>query len=143
VTDEKSGAAPPSALDTLSPARNFTIHLEDRVRAMGGPPAYMRRKRDIEDLEARLVASLKAHDAKRQAALAARAMDELARLGDAPRGFVRSLADLNDLIDRHNRYYPIEANLPIDPKTGRLLDGGHPFAPHPPLTLADLRARTG
>jgi hypothetical protein len=25
---------------------------------------------------------------------------------------------LNELIDQHNEYYPIEANLPIDPRTG-------------------------
>ncbi len=31
---------------------------------------------------------------------------------------------LNELIDKHNRYYPIEANLPIDVRTGRLLDRG-------------------
>ena len=25
--------------------------------------------------------------------------------------------EVNDLIDRHNRYYPIEARLPMDPRT--------------------------
>jgi len=25
---------------------------------------------------------------------------------------------INDLIDRHNRWYPIEARLPMDPRTG-------------------------
>ena len=24
---------------------------------------------------------------------------------------------MNDLIDRHNRYYPIESRLPMDPRT--------------------------
>jgi hypothetical protein len=24
---------------------------------------------------------------------------------------------VNDLIDRHNRYYPVESRLPMDPKT--------------------------
>ena len=26
--------------------------------------------------------------------------------------------EVNDLIARHNRWYPIEARLPMDPKTG-------------------------
>jgi hypothetical protein len=25
---------------------------------------------------------------------------------------------LNDLIDRHNRWYPVESRLPMDPRTG-------------------------
>jgi len=29
-----------------------------------------------------------------------------------------SFFDVNDLIERHNRWYPIEARLPMDPKTG-------------------------
>jgi len=28
------------------------------------------------------------------------------------------LDEINDLIDRHNRWYPIESNLPMDPRTG-------------------------
>jgi hypothetical protein len=26
--------------------------------------------------------------------------------------------EVNDLIDRHNRYFPIESRLPMDPRTG-------------------------
>ena len=26
--------------------------------------------------------------------------------------------EVNDLIDRHNRYFPTEARLPMDPRTG-------------------------
>src|SRR5207247_10054629 len=29
-----------------------------------------------------------------------------------------SFDELNDLIDRHNRWYPAEARLPMDPRTG-------------------------
>jgi hypothetical protein len=28
------------------------------------------------------------------------------------------LADVNELIDRHNRWYPVESGLPMDPRTG-------------------------
>ena len=29
-----------------------------------------------------------------------------------------SFSEVNDLIDRHNRWYPMEARLPMDPRTG-------------------------
>jgi hypothetical protein len=29
----------------------------------------------------------------------------------------RSFAEVNELIDRHNRYFPAEARLPMDPRT--------------------------
>jgi hypothetical protein len=36
-----------------------------------------------------------------------------------------SFEDVNDLIDRHNRWYPIESQLPMDPRSGTyvLVDG--------------------
>ena len=48
------------------------------------------------------------------------------------------LSLLNDLIDRHNRYYPIEANLPTDIKTGRWMLAGKPWEPLAPLTWQDF-----
>jgi hypothetical protein len=30
----------------------------------------------------------------------------------------RSFDEVNDLIDRHNRWYPVESRLPMDPRTG-------------------------
>ena len=29
-----------------------------------------------------------------------------------------SFDEVNDLIERHNRWYPVEARLPMDPRTG-------------------------
>ena len=110
--------------DTATPTRNFTLSVADRVRALvSGPPAYIRRRRRIEDLEDRLVRLL-----------AAEADPSSAEVVD-------QLAALNDLIDRHNRYYPIEANLPIDPRSGRLLERGAAWQPLPAATLQDLIAR--
>ena len=35
---------------------------------------------------------------------------------------------VNDLIDRHNRYYPAESRLPMDPRTGDfVLVNGRPY----------------
>ena len=120
----------PSLVDTVAPPRNFTLSLEDRLRAYAqGVPSYIRRRRRIEDLEAKLIAKVAAADAPADVVASPDVTEDLARL--------------NDLIARHNRYYPIEANLPIDVRTGRLLERGAPWHPLPPVTAADLlRARS-
>jgi hypothetical protein len=122
---EKKGAP---LVDTASPPRNFTLTVEERLRAYAqGPPGYMRRRRRIEDLEARLIQKLAGPDPIVEVA------------GSAE--FIAEIELLNDLIAKHNRYYPIEANLPIDVRTGRLIDRGAPWRPLPAITLADLLAR--
>jgi hypothetical protein len=50
-----------------------------------------------------------------------------------------ALATLCRLTKEHNRYYPIEANLPMDPKTGRMLERGEAWRPLPLPTLESLR----
>ncbi|MDQ3672222.1 MAG: hypothetical protein M3364_07275 [Actinomycetota bacterium] len=59
-----------------------------------------------------------------------------------------SFVEVNDLIERHNRWYPIEARLPMDPRTGdyalvngrdyrlRLLDGRWVLERFPPASLS-------
>jgi hypothetical protein len=115
--------------DTVSPPRNFTLSIDERLRAYAqGVPGYIRRRRRIEDLESRLIQRLAA--AESAAAVAASAE------------VVADLALLNDLIAKHNRYYPIEANLPIDVQTRRLVErGGTPWRPLPAVTAANLLAR--
>ena len=106
-------------VDTSTPARNFTISFEDRVRAYGEAPAYARRLRGIEDtVDKTLDDLLEALDVSMAAAQ--RVLDRV------------DFAKLNRAISDHNRNYPIEANLPIDPDTGRprLRDGlFEPMAP--------------
>jgi hypothetical protein len=118
----------PAFVDTVAPPRNFTLSLEERLRAYAqGAPGYIRRRRRIEDLEAQLIEKLAAAAAPQEEA--------------SSRAVAEQLALLNDLIDKHNRYYPIEANLPIDVRTGRLLERGAPWRPLPPVTAADLLTR--
>ena len=119
---------PSTAADTVAPPRNFTLSIEDRLRAYAqGAPGYIRRRKRIEDLQDRLRARL-------AAAADARALI-------VTEDFVADLALLNDLIGRHNSYYPIEANLPVDVRTGRLLERGTPWRPLPSVTPQDLLAR--
>ena len=118
----------PRVADTVSPPRNFTLSVEERLRAYAqGVPGYIRRRRRIEDLEARLVATIAAAEVPAEAAMAPQ--------------ITADLALLNDLIGRHNRYYPIEANLPVEVRSGRLLDRGAPWRPLPAVTVADLLPR--
>jgi hypothetical protein len=122
---------------TAAPPRNFSVSTEERVRALvSGLPAYVRRLRAIEDLEDAIVSAL------------ARKGDAAARAGlgleDRMRASfpMRSLEKRNDLVERHNRYYPIEANLPMRPGTGEWLDrNGAVWKARAPLSVDDLVAR--
>jgi len=108
---------PRSLEELLPPSVNFTLSQADRVRALEGLPAHLRRLGRIEALTVQ---------AKLCAAQVKRGEDIVARLDTL-------VASVNQLIELHNRYFPIEANLPIDPATGRSLHGERPFAPMPRL----------
>jgi hypothetical protein len=115
--------------DTASPLRNFSLSLQERIRAlMGGPPAWIRRRRRIEDLEAEIVELI---TRKRDG------FDPAA----PPRAVATRYAELCELVDRNNRYSPIEARLPMDPRTGELLDRGRPWKAMEPVSMQQLVER--
>jgi hypothetical protein len=121
-------ATDPQPGDKGAPLGNFKLSVDERLRAYTqGVPGHIRRRRRIEDLEARIVAAL----------AAAEVPDALLAQGET----AAELALLNDLITRHNRYYPIEANLPIEVRSGRLLERGVPWRPLPAATADELLAR--
>jgi hypothetical protein len=86
------------------------------VAALGGPLPYMQRLREIE------------HQIEQHEEALAAAWDELAAEcdgdGEAFASRWREIAhgwrfdEVNDLISRHNRWYPAESRLPMDPRTG-------------------------
>jgi hypothetical protein len=125
--------------ETAAPARNFTLTTEDRVRAAAaGPPAYIRRLRSIEDMQEGIVRVLVelCEDARAEG-LPPEAQAAQVRAG-APK---HALKRLEDLIARHNRWYPIEANLPMQPCSGELIDRtGEPWRPLRAPTLDELLA---
>ena len=94
--------------------RNFRPAAEGYLASLGGPLPYMQRLREIERL-------MNAHE---EALAAERA--RLAREGDddgAAESWRHVAAawrfdEVNDLIARHNRWYPVEARLPMDPRRG-------------------------
>ena len=110
--------------------RNFALAADRYAVSLAGPPAYSRRLREIEN-------EIAAHEEA---------------LHDAWTGLVRGYAGdpgalarrwrataerwnftaVNLLIDQHNAYYPAEARLPMDPRTGDfVLVGGAPYRRRP------------
>lgn len=94
--------------------RNFRPDGAGYLSALGGPLPFMIRLREIADQtavhEQRLAAAWRA--------LAASGLDA-AGFAVAWRAEVEgwSFGEVNDLIDRHNRFYPVESRLPMDPAT--------------------------
>jgi hypothetical protein len=94
--------------------RNFRPDPESGVRALGGPTAWMRRLRAIED-------AVEQHE--RQLGEAWRTLagdlEDPAEFAAAWRELADnwSVAQVNELIERHNRNFPVEARLAMDPRT--------------------------
>jgi hypothetical protein len=110
--------------------RHFRQSVDSYVAALGGPLPYMLRLREIErrteehasELEGewRELADECAGD---HATFARRWADVAAR---------HDFGEVNDLIDRHNRWYPIEARLPMDVRRrDYVLVAGRPYTRDP------------
>jgi len=109
--------------------RNFRPAVDSYVVSLGGPLAYMQRLRQIEaetaDHEERLA------EAWRELAEACRDAEAFAERWrrTAERW---SFTAVNELIERHNRWYPAEARLPMDPRSGDfVLVAGRPYRRRP------------
>jgi hypothetical protein len=94
--------------------RNFRPDAESGVRALGGPTSWMRRLRAIED-------AVEQHE--RQLGEAWRTLagevEDPAEFASEWRELADSwsFAEVNELIERHNRNFPVEARLAMDPRT--------------------------
>jgi hypothetical protein len=96
--------------------RNFVPTADSYLAALGGPLPYMQRLRMIADETEQHEEDLRGR------------WDELAAECDGDARELarrwRSLAErwnfsaVNELIEKHNRYYPLETRLPMDPRTG-------------------------
>jgi hypothetical protein len=94
--------------------RNFRPDAESGIRALGGPTAWMRRLRAIED-------ALERHERQ-----LGKSWHLLAAEHEGPVAFAAAwqqiaeswnFAEVNELIARHNRNFPTEARLAMDPRT--------------------------
>jgi hypothetical protein len=86
--------------------RRFRAEPDRYLASLGGPLPFMRRLRQIDDEIESLTIRLGQAYAERKDAAAWRRLAERWDFGE-----------VNELIERHNRYYPIEARLPMDPRT--------------------------
>ena len=111
----------------VRPQRNFfQPSPESYVASLGGPLPYMVRLREIE-------AETRAHEQ----ALAEVWRELAIACGDDRASFARrwrriaarwNFTAVNELIERHNRFYPAEARLPMDPRTRDFaLVNGRPY----------------
>jgi hypothetical protein len=96
--------------------RNFQPAADSYLASLGGPLPYMLRLREIAD-----------ETAAHEAALAHRWLELAADCDGDDESFGRrwrvvaerwSFDAVNALIEKHNRYYPAESRLPMDPRTG-------------------------
>jgi hypothetical protein len=108
-------------------ARNFRPTAESYIASLGGPLPYMRRLRQIAEETAEHERQL----AEARAAVAVESPDDFA--GRWERLARRWRFDaVNELIERHNRFYPAEARLPMDPATrDYALVNGRPYRLEP------------
>jgi hypothetical protein len=110
--------------------RNFRPDADAQITALGGPLAWMRRLRAIE-------AAIRLHEQQLAEAFdEARAAcgGDTARLEREWRAAAErwDFGDVNELIERHNRHYPAESRLPMNPRTGDfVLVNGRPYTREP------------
>lgn len=126
--------------------RNFRPAVDGYIVSLGGPLPYMVRLREIEERTAEHERSLEL--AWRELALACEGDPGRFERAWRRRAERWSFDEVNDLIDRHNRFYPAEARLPMDvrrrdfalvngqPYTRRPLDAAWALDRFPPVLSA-------
>jgi len=114
VLEEDLAGSPVTGKPLRRRLRNFRPDADSTVRALGGPTIWMRRLRAIE-------VELEVHERQLEQAWRALAWEtddraEFARRWrETAQGW--SFAEVNELIERHNRNFPAEARLAMDPRT--------------------------
>jgi len=102
--------------------RNFSAEPDNYLASLGGPLPYMRRLREIERETERHLAGLAA--AYEEHGADANAWASIVERWD--------FTGVNDLIARHNRWFPTEARLRMDPRTRDYVKvGGRPYTLEP------------
>jgi hypothetical protein len=110
--------------------RNFRPDASAAIAALGGPTAWMRRLRAIE-------LAIDEHEialAEAWLRLREEAGGDPVRFGEEWRALAErwDFSAVNDLIERHNRHYPAESQLPMNPRTGDfVLINGRPYTKNP------------
>ncbi len=110
--------------------RRFRPEADRYLASLGGPLPYMRRLRQIDDL-------IESHATRLAEAYAEHGgTEEWSRVAER-----WDFGEVNDLIERHNRYYPIEARLAMDPRTRDYVKIGGRSYQRDPLDVAWILER--
>jgi hypothetical protein len=102
--------------------RNFAPEADSYLASLGGPLPYMQRLHRIE-------VETDEHLERLEEAYAEQRVD--------PDGWRRTAErwrfdEINDLIEKHNRWFPVEARLAMDPRTRDFVKvGGRPYRREP------------
>jgi hypothetical protein len=114
VLEADLGSSPVRGRPLPQRLRNFRPDPESAVRALDGPTIWMRRLRAIED-------AMEQHERRLGEAWRSLAdkVDDPAEFSTAWRELAANwrFGEVNHLIERHNRNFPAEARLPMDPRT--------------------------
>jgi hypothetical protein len=111
--------------------RNFRAEADLYLASLGGPLPYMRRIREIETLtDSHLGRLAEAYEEHRG--------DPDAWRREAERW---DFGDVNELIEKHNRWFPIESRLPMDPRTRDFVKVGGREYRRDPLDAAWVLSR--
>lgn len=102
--------------------RRFRAEADRYLASLGGPLPYMQRLRQIDD-------AIEEHERRLAAAYEEHRGDPAAWRRVAERW---NFSEVNDLIERHNRWYPVEARLAMNPRTRDYVEvGGRPYTREP------------
>ena len=102
--------------------RNFRSEPDLYLASLGGPLPYMRRLHKIEE------------ETAEQARRLAEAYEEHGADPEAWRRIAETwdFGEVNELIEKHNRYFPIESRLPMDPRSRDFVKiAGRPYRREP------------
>jgi hypothetical protein len=94
--------------------RNFRAEADGYLASLGGPRHYMLRLREIEAMTAEHEHALEVERERLASTVSAEDFPKAWRAVAESWGF----DEVNQLIDRHNRWYPVESRLPMDPRRG-------------------------
>jgi hypothetical protein len=102
--------------------RNFVAEPDSYFASLGGPLPYMRRLSEIERETDRHLAELSAAYEEQRGD--AEAWQLVAQRWD--------FGSVNELIEKHNRWFPVEARLRMNPRTRDFVEvGGKPYRREP------------
>ena len=110
--------------------RNFSLSAERYALSIAGPPAHSRRLRQIEGEVAAPEAAHRLAGEELSRELAGSPAELARRWRAVARAW--NFDAVNELIRLHNLWYPVEARLPMDPRTRDfVLVGGRPYRLRP------------